>query len=220
MSERAREKIKGTHPHLAKIVDEIGTLRLHKRHRYSIPEAVSRTVISQMLSASAAATIRGRAEQRAGEARLNGISELSYDDLRSCGLSNAKAKAITEFAAAYRANPARYEAWRTSPKDVLFAEVKQCWGLSNWSASILGIFYFGNPDILPEDDGSIRRAVELLTRFARVPNGKPVIDESLCRPYRSYLALYLWRMLDDGILAREVHAVKVRKRRAAKRVKR
>lgn len=220
MSERARKLIQSTHPHLAKIVDEIGTLRLIRRNGYSVPEAVSRTVISQMLSASAAATIRGRAIQLAANTGLRGISDLSYEDLRRCGLSGAKARAISEFREAFKADPARYEAWRILPKEALFAEVQKCWGLSHWSASILGIFYFGNSDILPEGDGSIKRAIDLLGRCSSTQKGRSPIDADLCRPYRSYLALYLWRMLDDGILTREVELASIRTRRGGRVTKR
>jgi len=207
MSERAREAITSTHPHLANIVGEIGTLRLCRRRKFSIPEAVSRTVISQMLSATSAKTMRDRAAQMAAAQSLEGISALSYGSLRKCGLSKVKAKTITQFAEAYGSEPSRYEAWRTHPKEILFAEVNKLFGLSNWSASILGIFYFGNPDIFPENDGSIRRAVELLARCVSVSKGTAIVRTELCQPYRSYLALYLWRMLDDGILARESNMV-------------
>jgi len=214
MSKRAKELIQVTHPHLAKVIDEVGTLRLYKRSGYSVPEAVARTVIGQMLSASAASTIRERAIQLASETRRNGISDLPYEDLRKCGLSGTKARAIREFSSLYRANSTRYEGWRSLPKDRLFAEVNQCWGLSDWSASILGIFYFGNADILPEGDGSIRRAIHLIEQFSTMPKGKRAIDADLCRPYRSYLALYLWKLLDAGVLAREAESVLLRKTRA------
>lgn len=198
MSLIARDLIIDTHPHLAGLVERVGTLKIISRKKSSVPEAVARTVISQMLSTKAAATIRSRVALVAESSGINEISSLSTQDLLSCGVSRAKARAITEFRSSYENNPEYYERWRSLPKETLFQEVNKCWGLSNWSAGILGIFYFSNKDIFPDNDAGIARAIRLLEAKKLVK--KSVVMPELCKPYRSYLALYLWRFLDDGLL--------------------
>jgi len=69
------------------------------------------------------------------------------------------------------------------------------WGLSNWSASILAIFYFGFEDVYPENDGSIRRVTRLLEQKGIT------FDPEQASPYRSYLALYLWEILDRKMIS-------------------
>ncbi|TPW11131.1 MAG: 3-methyladenine DNA glycosylase, partial [Halothiobacillaceae bacterium] len=67
-------------------------------------------------------------------------------------------------------------------------------GLSRWSASMLGIFYFAMEDIYPEIDGTIMRVQRLL-------QGRNIeLNPEAVSPYRSYLALYLWKLLDEGLL--------------------
>jgi DNA-3-methyladenine glycosylase II len=198
MSLVAKNLIVETHPHLEGLVEKLGALKIISRKKYSVPEAVARTVISQMLSTKAAATIRSRVTLMAESSGTAEISTLSTPDLLSCGVSRAKARAITEFRSSYENDPAYYERWRSLPKEILFKEVNECWGLSNWSAGILGIFYFSNKDIFPENDAGIARAIRLLEAKKIVK--KAVVNPELCKPYRSYLALYLWRFLDDGLL--------------------
>ena len=59
---------------------------------------------------------------------------------------------------------------------------------------MLLIFYFGYEDLYPEGDGSIKRIIESFET-----KGIKIIPENSA-PYRSYLALYLWEILDLGLL--------------------
>lgn len=198
MSLAARDLIICSHPHLKGLVQTVGNLKIISRAKCSIPEAVARTVISQMLSTKAAATIRSRLTAAALSSGANEISLLSVQDLLAGGVSRAKARAITEFRSCYDNDPTSFDGWRTLSKEDLFREVNKCWGLSNWSAGILGIFYFNNKDIFPENDAGISKAIKLL-ESKKLINGEVITPEQ-CKPYRSYLALYLWRFLDDGLL--------------------
>lgn len=76
----------------------------------------------------------------------------------------------------------------------LFAEVNKHWGLSHWSASMLAIFYFGLEDVYPINDGSIKRVTSLLEQRGII------FEPEKAAPYRSYLALYLWEILDRKLI--------------------
>ena len=126
MSLVARDLIVDSHPHLKGLVETVGNLKIISREKYSIPEAVARTVISQMLSTKAAATIRSRVTSMAEISGTAEISTLSTSDLLSCGVSRAKARAITEFRSRYENDPEHYERWRSLSKETLFKEVNEC----------------------------------------------------------------------------------------------
>ena len=72
-------------------------------------------------------------------------------------------------------------------------------GPSHGPAAILAIFHFGHEDLYPEGDGSLKRAEKLLGIKHLVSGYK--IQPELASPYRSYLALYLWRALGEGNLS-------------------
>lgn len=66
--------------------------------------------------------------------------------------------------------------------------------MSDWTASILAIFHFGHEDVFPHNDGSINRA---LSKIGYVPENFDPLPAAL---YRSYLAMYLWSILDRNII--------------------
>ncbi|MGZ8220891.1 MAG: hypothetical protein ACXWT0_04495 [Methylobacter sp.] len=158
--------------------------------RTSVLDSVSRIVIGQMLSRKAASTIIHRAEQLATKEDKCEIALLSAEEMRSCGISGSKAKAIKLFAEQYFNDEDQYENWRNLDSSRLFSEVNKHWGLSHWTASMLAIFYFGFEDVYPINDGSIKRISGLLEQKGIT------FEPEKAAPYRSYLALYLWEMLD------------------------
>lgn len=157
--------------------------------------AISKITIGQMLSRKAANTIIHRAETLAAKEGKYEIALLSKQKIRSCGISSSKAKAIKLFAEQYFNDVNRYENWRNLEKRArLFAEVNNHWGLSHWPASMLAIFYFGFEDVYPVNDGSIKRITSLLDQKGIT------FEPEKAAPYRSYLALYLWEMLDRKMI--------------------
>lgn len=160
-----------------------------------VRDAVVQCVVGQMLSRSAANTICNRLLLRAKEIGVVGAWALGVDELKACGLSHRKAKTIHEFATLYDQDPERFESWRFMSDEELFSDVKRIWGLSDWTASMLAIFHFAAEDVFPKSDGSIRRAMMRMQQ----QNRESLIPDHAA-PYRSYLALYVWRALDSGVL--------------------
>ena len=66
------------------------------------------------------------------------------------------------------------------------------WGVGQWTADMMGIFYFGDRDIWPDGDVTARKTLAKLTSRRR----KTVRTAERFAPYRSYLALHMWRHAD------------------------
>ena len=63
------------------------------------------------------------------------------------------------------------------------------WGVGQWTADMMGIFYFGDADIWPDGDSAARKQLAMLANA-----DESTIDIAThFAPYRSYLALYMWR---------------------------
>ena len=58
---------------------------------------------------------------------------------------------------------------------------------------------FGHENVFPAGNGSLARALKSISERKRQKHSKP-LDIDRASPYRSYLALYLWQMLDSGEL--------------------
>jgi DNA-3-methyladenine glycosylase II len=189
-----KEKITIACPPLAGYLSNMTPIQLLHPKDITVLDAVSKIVIGQMLSRKAARTIIHRSESLAAKDDKCEIALLSEEEMRSCGISGSKAKALKLFAEQYFNDVDRYENWRNLDSEKLFAEVNKHWGLSHWSASMLAIFYFGFEDVYPVNDGSIKRITGLLEQKGIT------FDPVKAAPYRSYLALYLWEILDQKLI--------------------
>ena len=188
--------LRRAYPKLSWLFDATTPLASLTPTTWPIAECISRIVTGQMLSRHAAQTIYERAQKLAEQKQLRGTYLLSRDELRRCGVSRSKAEAITAFGAQYAADPTPFEAWRTLPFEGIREAVGSHRGLGDWSASILALFYFGQEDVFPETDGTLKRALQ---RLAEHPRGERV-DPHRASPHRSVLAQILWRAIDHGII--------------------
>ncbi|RUO81258.1 3-methyladenine DNA glycosylase [Idiomarina tyrosinivorans] len=155
-------------------------------------EAVPRIVIRQMLSLKASDTIIGRVEAKAAEQGLRRIADVDEMSLIECGCSRAKAKTISRFAEAYQRDPQAIDNWQNLAVDELLREITSHKGLGMWTASIVAMFHFANEDLFPLQDSSLRKAVGLM-----IEHGVELTPER-ASPYRTYLASYLWQLLDQA----------------------
>lgn len=189
--------ILGCFPEIEGEITSVGALSLPTQRQVCVADAVTRTVIGQMLSRHAARTIYERTEKRRLEIGLDGAWMLPIDELKSLGVSGRKARTITEFGSKYDEYPDVFEAWRLLQHSEVVTEVSKHWGLSTWSADILSIFYFGLEDVFPEKDGTVQRAISII-------NEKYYPDKSFdphkASPYKTYLSMYLWNMIDRNII--------------------
>ena len=185
-------------PALAALIDATGEIALPTMSSEPVADALVRIVAGQMLSQLAAKSIINRIKNAAERQGCGTLCQLPVTELRRCGLSERKAKTISLIAGIAEAEPERLEAWRALPFEDLRGEVSLVWGLSDWSASVLAIFHFGQPDVFPMSDGSLIRAIRLVER--RVPHVGDRLKHEAAAPFRSYLALTLWAALDKGHL--------------------
>ena len=124
---------------------------------------------------------------------------LDFESLKSCGLSTNKARTICDFAKNVGPDSRAVDFWYDLEPRQLIETVKQHRGLGDWTAGIIALFYVGHEDVFPEGDGSLKRAISIIND--QMPRKKrQVFDPENAKPYRSYLALYLWRALDSGLL--------------------
>jgi DNA-3-methyladenine glycosylase II len=135
------------------------------------------------------------------KARLNKatLSDLSIRSLRACGLSGRKATAIREFGRRYDEFPDRYHRWHELPWQELRDQVVEHWGIADWTAEMLAIFYLGHKDVFPSADGSLLRLENALVESGRINATLAKVADG-ARPFRSVFALYCWRAVDEGRL--------------------
>ncbi len=182
---------------LANAIAATPPLQLIPNQDSPFPERLCRAVAGQQLSVKAAASIWGRVVDRAVDQPLvDYFATVSPDILRECGLSAAKAKAMRAIALAARSNQLDETMLSELDHDDRTCCLTEIWGVGQWTADMMGIFYFGDPDIWPDGDTTARKNLERLTSRRR----KTVRTAARFAPYRSYLALYMWHQADTPIV--------------------
>lgn len=195
-SEQIRRLIAERYPEISSQMHSVPLQRkLAFNGELTIGDAVVEVVTSQMLSRFVADRIFSRLVTAKEKLDLIGTWELPHEELITSGLSRSKAWTIQQFAATYRSEPDFIDDWKILEPHEMHRRVKSFWGMSDWTASILSIFYFGHEDVFPVNDGSIIRS---LTKLGYSPES---FDHHSAAPYRSYLALYLWAILDNNVEA-------------------
>ena len=72
-------------------------------------------------------------------------------------------------------------------------------GIGPWTVHMFMIFVLGKPNILPEGDLGIKKAIMLNYNLKNLPTSQEVVEISKKNnwsPYNSYASLYLWRSID------------------------
>ena len=113
-------------------------------------ERLCRAIAGQQLSVKAARTIWGRVVDSTpdGEALMDYFARVEPDVLRGCGLSRAKVKAVGAIAEA--ALDGQLDATELSQLKATerTARLTALWGVGQWTADMMNIFYFGEPRYL------------------------------------------------------------------------
>jgi len=178
---------------LHRVLARLGPLEFPQRDGTPFPDYLCRAIAGQQISVKAARSIWARVEASAGEAPLlEHFVEANTETLRGCGLSGAKAKTIIAIADTHRTVGLDADELRALSVPERTARLTAMWGVGQWTADMMNMFYFGEPDIWPDGDVAARKTLERLTSKRR----KTVRTAERFRPYRSWLALYMWAHVD------------------------
>ena len=178
---------------LHRVLARLGPLEFPRREGTPFPDYLCRAIAGQQISVKAARSIWARVEASAGAAPLlDHFVEANTETLRGCGLSGAKAKTVIAIAETHRTVGLDADELRALSVPERTARLTAMWGVGQWTADMMNMFYFGEPDIWPDGDVAARKTLERLTSKRR----KTVRTAERFRPYRSWLALYMWAHVD------------------------
>lgn len=186
-------------PVLAELVERIGEIRLASS---SGPyESLVGSIISQMLSAKAAGTIKQRLiALNGGPLTPESLLALGEEAMRGVGLSYAKIRSIQDLSLKTLSGELDFEALAAVPEAEAAARLVKVKGIGKWTAEMFLIFSLGRPDVLSLGDAGLQRAAQWLYVRANPDEESGCLERYAGRwsPYRSIASLYLWRAIDDG----------------------
>ncbi|WP_342317179.1 DNA-3-methyladenine glycosylase [Lysobacter sp. FW306-1B-D06B] len=194
---------------LAKWMKKIGPIEADPRWRkpFDPVDALARAILYQQLSGKAAATIVGRVEVAIGATRFHADTLARIDDagLRACGVSRNKTLALRDLAAR-EAGGEIPDLRRMSvmDNDAIVQALVPVRGIGRWTVEMMLMFRLGRPDVLPTDDLGIRKGAQRVDGLESMPTPKALAElGERWGPYRTYASLYLWRIADLAVAAKE-----------------
>ena len=165
-------------------------------------QALVKAIIGQQLSVKAAATITSRFQALfGGEFPEPGtIIETSFEELRSVGLSGAKANYVRDLAEHILDGRIRFEHIDTQSNQEIVAELTDVKGIGEWTVHMFLMFCVGRLDVLPTGDLGVRSAIRNVYELPNLPTPVEVVTiahDNNWHPYESVASWYLWRSLDN-----------------------
>ena len=182
---------------MRKAIDRVGPFKLKlQRDRFGV---LVRAIISQQISTAAARTIRGRLVELLApdKASPESLARLSVEQMRTVGISNQKARYLTDLTQKCLAEDVRLHRIGRLDDEQVIEQLTQVKGIGRWTAEMFLMFSLGRPDVLPVDDLGIRSAIRNLYGLAELPD-KATCSEIAApwRPFASVASWYCWRSLE------------------------
>lgn len=186
---------------LRRLIQRVGPCTLKPKTRRSPFESLVSAVTHQQLNGTAALTILKRVIALYPGKRFPTPLDLmatSDEQLRSAGLSRAKAAAIKDIASKTLEGvvPSSAKIRKLGDAEIL-ERLTSVRGVGPWTVEMLLIFTLGRPDILPVSDYGVRKGFALTYDWKDLPSPKELHAFGVrWSPHRSTAAWYLWRALE------------------------
>lgn len=197
--ERLLEKSKNKHKYIYRIFTKNGVVYLKKSNR-DLFEYMFNLICSQQLSTKAAKNIWNKVEDLALNKRISLLQLCDpnfYEDIKSCGLSKNKMRAISLLKIAFEKKQISKKMLSKMNEIEMGENIQKLWGFGPWSADMVAMFYFGKSNIWADGDLILNRIIRQISLHEKVKY------ETLIKhyePYKSYLALHIWKANNSGQL--------------------
>lgn len=180
---------------LAEAFETVGPRHFPDRSDQPLARFLARIIVGQQLSTKAARSIWSRVEQAAADGDIP-IPEFfageHHEILRGCGISRNKIRALGEIRAAHLDGRLDGERLRGLDHAAITQELSSIWGVGQWTCDMAALSYCRCQDVWPQQDVTVQKT------FSRLigPRRKPSKWAARFAPHRSWLALYMWGLVD------------------------
>ncbi len=195
--QQSKEFLTHADPKLAKLILEHQQYSISSRGEAL--ETLLRSIVGQQISVQAAASVWGKLEKKIGKIKPENVLLMSFEELKSCGLSKQKVQYIINICNHFiNFSIKDHLYWENRSFKSIYDELITIKGVGPWTAEMFGMFYLLEKDIFPIKDIGIIRAMNQI-----YGEGKPLSLEKIIaisetwRPYRSVACWFLWRSIDS-----------------------
>ena len=150
-------------------------------------------IVAQQVSTASATAIFGRLHARIVPLEAAEIARATEEDLRACGLSNAKIRALRALAQTIVEGGLDLEGLGSLDAEDAHKALVAVKGVGPWTADVFLLFCLGHPDAFPAGDVALQEAAKLALNLKQRPDAARLerIAERW-RPLRGVAARMLW----------------------------
>ncbi len=185
---------------MANIIKKVGDFAPRPVHPRDYFKVLTFSIVSQMLSLKAAATIQQRLVEKLKPSKVTptAMLSLSHEELFSVGLSNTKVRAMHDLARRTEEKVLPLKQFPKLENDEIIEHLTDVHGIGRWTAEMFLMFGLVRPDVWPVDDLGLRAAVKKMNGLTEMP-AKPYVMErgEAYAPFRTVACWYLWQSLKE-----------------------
>jgi len=188
-------------PMLTPVIKKYGlcTMRPHKNYYQELVESI----ISQQLSVKAGASIVKKFVALFGEnfPSPQAILDKNIDELRTAGLSRAKASYVQDLAQHVLDGRITFNHLDSMTNEEIIKELTAVKGIGEWTVHMFLMFCVGRMDVLAMGDLGIKNGIWKLYGFNHLPTPTEVQEIAVknnWHPYESIACWYVWQSLDNA----------------------
>lgn len=162
--------------------------------------SIAESIMAQQLAWAAASTIIRRfKELYAGKEfpRPEDVVKTPFEQLRSVGLSRAKATYIQDLAAKILDGTVDPKKLPNLSDEEVITHLVAVKGIGRWTAEMILIFLLGRLDVLPVDDLGVRKGFQKVYGLRKLPTPETMRRiATKWKPYRTFGTWYMWKAVD------------------------
>jgi 3-methyladenine DNA glycosylase/8-oxoguanine DNA glycosylase len=195
----AETHLRKADPTLARIIDAVGPCMLEPATESSYFQFLLRSIVFQQLAGAAARTIHDRiiAIYDGKPPEPEHVIATPDKKLRAAGLSSQKVSYVRDLARRAASGELPLHTLDALSDDEVMAVLVQVKGIGPWTAQMFLMFRLGRPDILPDLDYGVKKAMQLAYRMRKLPNARRMHEiGNAWSPHRTVATWYMWRSLD------------------------
>lgn len=203
MTPEAHKHLSDRDPIMRALILEHGQCGIVPELKRSPFQSLVQAVAHQQLHGTAANTILGRFKKLFPGRKFprpEDLAGVTDEQLRACGFSFAKIKAIRDIAEKTLSGvvPTSRQIVKLADEEIIL-RLTEVRGVGRWTVEMLLIFQLGRPDVLPVNDFGVRNGFRLAYKKRKMPTPKELLKfGEIWRPHATTAAWFLWRAADAG----------------------
>ncbi|HJR62992.1 MAG TPA: hypothetical protein VJ803_04775 [Gemmatimonadaceae bacterium] len=216
MHRKAINHLKRVDPTLGRVIELVGPCRFQAVSNGTHFDAIVRAIVYQQLSGRAASTIHRRLQEHYGGAPVpRQLLETPDEALRAVGLSRQKIAYLRDLALKCESGEVPIMRLHELDDAAVIDALTKVKGVGVWTAQMFLIFRLARPNVLPDLDLGVRKAIRRVYGLRKMPTSQRVHSIGACwRPHCTIASWYLWRSLEHDAKDRARTAKRPRTRSA------